>query len=180
LLAIYAKHIISVSARAVVKRNPEERFVSKKKYVSYGDRGFWAYDIVLGVFLKYLIDVVEATGQAQTPFLADAVSSWRLAPIYDFGVSLEESWSPLQRQNIINFAEEACARLATRELISTEEIASWTFTGDERVFHRGLEEVRTAPVIERGQAIIALLRGELREPPRGEAWFFTHTLRSTI
>ena len=154
--------------------------MSQSKSVTHGDRGFWAYDIVLGVFLKYLIDVVEATGQAHTPFLAEAVSSWRLAPIYDFGVSLEASWTPLQRQNVITFAEEACARLATRESISTEEISSWTFTGHERVFHRGLKEVCTAPVIELGQAMIALLRHELPEPPKGEAWFFTHAGRSTI
>jgi hypothetical protein len=124
--------------------------VSASKSVTYGHQGFWAYDIVLGVFLKYFIDVVEATGQAHTPFLAQAVASWRLAPIYDFGLSFEESWTPQQRENIIAFAEEACARIATRESISTEEIASWTFAGHERVFHRGLKEVGTAPVIELG------------------------------
>jgi hypothetical protein len=132
------------------------------------------------VFLKYLIDVVELTGQADTPFLAQAISSWRLAPIYDFGVSLEETWTPLQRQNVLDFLEKACARLATRESIPTEEIGSWAFTGGERVFHRGLKEVRTAPVIELGEAFIALLRHELPEPPPGEAWFFTHEGRSSI
>jgi hypothetical protein len=154
--------------------------MSATKSVTYGHQGFWAYDIVLGVFLKYLIDVVEETGQAHTPFLAEAIASWRLAAIYDFGVGFEESWTPLQRQSIITFAEEACAKLASRESISTEEIAGWTFTGHERVFHRGLKEVCTAPVIELGRAMIALLRNELPEPPKGEAWFFTHTGRSTI
>lgn len=155
--------------------------MSKTKSVTHGDNGFWAYDIVLGVFLKYLIDVVEETGQAHVPFLADAVSEWRLAPIYDFGVTLKESWTPLQRQNILTFAEEACTRLATRESIPTEEIAGWAFTGcNERVFHRGLKEVHTGPVIELGQGFIALLRDELPEPPKGEAWFFTDTGRSTI
>jgi hypothetical protein len=154
--------------------------VSATKSVTFRGRGFWAYDVVLGVFLKYLIDVVEATGQAHTPFLSEALAAWRLAPILDIGVHLDESWTPLQRQNILTFIEEACDRLATRESIPTEEIGSWAFTGGQRVFHRGLKEVRTAAAIELGRAIIALLRDELPEPPRGEAWFFTHEGRSTI
>jgi len=34
--------------------------VSATKSVTFRGRGFCAYDVVLGVFLKYLIDVVEA------------------------------------------------------------------------------------------------------------------------
>src|SRR6476646_12211309 len=43
----------------------ERTFVSTTKYVNYGGRGFWAYDIVLGVFVKYLIDAVEAPGYSR-------------------------------------------------------------------------------------------------------------------
>jgi hypothetical protein len=154
--------------------------VSQTKPVTYRDCGLWAHYLVLGVFLKYLIDVVEATGQADTPFLAEAVSSWRIAPIYDFGIVFEESWTPLQRQNVTTFAEQACERLGTRESIPLEEVAGWPFSGYKPVFGHGLKEIRTAPAIELGRAIIALLRDELPEPPRGEAWFFTHEGRSTI
>ena len=146
--------------------------MSKSKWVAYGERGFWAYDVILGVFVKYLIDAVEATGQAHTPFLANALPGWRLACIYDFALTVEESWTPLQRQNVIDFAEEACARLATRESIAAEEFVNWPFMGDEHLFHRGLKEVNTAPVIKLGQAFIALLRDQLPDPPEGEVWFF--------
>jgi len=146
--------------------------VSMSKVVLYGGRGFWAFDIVLGVFVKYLIDAVEATGQAHTPFLAEAIPEWRLAVLYDFALTLKESWTPLQKQNVIDFAEQACARLAMRETISTEEIVSWPFGGDEHIFHRGLKEVRTAPVIKLGRAFIALLRNELPNTPEDEAWWF--------
>lgn len=61
-----------------------------------------------------------------------------------------------------------------------EEIAGWPFADGQRLFHRGLKEVRTAQVIELGGAIIALLRDELPKAPRGEAWFFTDSGRSTI
>jgi len=154
--------------------------VSATKYVNYGDRGFWAYDIVLGVFVKYLIDAIEATGCSRAPFLDKALGSWRLAPLMDIGFPLEKSWTPLQRQNVLNFVEEACAKLATRDSIPMEEIVNWPFPGGSCLFHRGLKEVRTTPVIELGRAIIALLRDELPKAPKGEAWFFTHEGRSTI
>jgi hypothetical protein len=154
--------------------------VSATVFVHFGDRGFWAYDIVLGVFLKYLIDVAEATGYSHAPFLNEAVQHWRLAPIANFGFHLEKSWTALQRHNVIGFAEQVCARLATRDSIPMEEIVGWPFVEGKRLFHRGLKEVRTAPVIELGRAIIALLRDELPKAPKGEAWFFTDTGRSTI
>jgi hypothetical protein len=150
-------------------------------FVKFGDRGFWAYDFVLGVFLKYLIDVVEATGYSHAPFVDNALQHWRLAPIIaNFGLNLEKSWTPLQRQNVITFLEEACAKLASRESIPTEVIVTWPFADGLRLFHRGLKEVRTAPVIELGVAIIALVRDELPKAPKGEVWFFTDTGRSTI
>jgi hypothetical protein len=160
--------------------DPEERFVSATKYVQYGDRGFWVYDIVLGVFVKHLVDVVEATEHSRAAFLDAALRHWRLTPFLDIGVHFEKSWTELQRQNVIAFLEEACDRLGTRDSIPMEEIVNWTFGGDLRLFHRGLMEVRTAPVIELGTAIIALLRDELPQAPEAEAWFFTHTGRSTI
>jgi hypothetical protein len=152
------------------------------KWIDPGDRGFWAYDVAAGVFLKYLIDAAEAKGQADTPFLAKALSQWRVqAVITECGFTLEESWTALQRQNFIAFAEEACARLASRESIPAEEIVSWQLKGDLRIFLPGAKEVNTAPVIELGRAIIALVSGGLLDAPRGEAWFHgTPTGRSTI
>ena len=42
-------------------------------------------------------------------------------------------------------------------------------------------EVLTAPIIELGRAIIALMSGNLPRPPKGETWFYgTPTGRSTI
>ena len=119
--------------------------MSATQYVRYRDRGFWAYDIVLGVFLKYLIDVVEATRCSCASFLDEAIRHWRLAPIANFGLHLEKSWTAPQRQNVIDFAKEACARLATRDSIPMEEILGWPFADGRRLFHRGLKEVRTGP-----------------------------------
>ena len=154
--------------------------MSSTQFVHFGDRGFWAYDIVLGVFLKHLIDAAEATGYSHAPFLDKALRHWRCVPVADSGFHLEKSWTAPQRQNVIAFVEEACATLATRESIAMEEIVSWPFADDVRLFHRGLKEVLTAAAIELGRAIIALLRDELPNAPKGRVWFFTDTGRSTI
>ena len=155
--------------------------MSATVFVHFGDRGFRSYDIILGVFLKHLLEVAEATGYSHAPFLDEAIQHWRLAPNVNFGFHLKKSWTALQRVNVITFVEQACARLASRDSIPMEEIANWPFAGGSRLFHRGLKAVPIAPVIELGGAIISLLRDELPKAPRGEAWFSTdkpQTVRS--
>lgn len=156
--------------------------MSQTQAVTYTDRGFWAYDVAVGVFLKYLIDVAQASREANTPWLSQAVSSWRVwAVVSDFAVTLDENWSAEQRKTFIALAEEACAALATRDSVSADEIVSWLFVDDLRIHPRGAKEVLTAPVVELGRAIIALLCGELPEAPKGEAWIFgTPTGRSSV
>src|SRR5208282_4217849 len=76
-----------------------DAFVAKTQFVNYANRGFWAYDVALGVFLKHLIDAAEASGQADTTWLSSAVGSWRtVACISDYGLTLDSNWSAAQRQ----------------------------------------------------------------------------------
>lgn len=152
------------------------------KAIRFEGRFFWAYDVAAGVFLKYLIDEAEASEQADEPWLSDAVSHWRVqAAITEYGLTLEERWSSAQRQTFLQLAEAACKKLAMRETITAKEIASWRLTDKLRIFPRNVTEVPTAPVIELGRAIIALVSGNLPRPPEGEAWFYgTPSGRSTI
>jgi hypothetical protein len=53
-----------------------------------------------------------------------------------------------------------------------EEIVSWLFVDDLRIFPRGANQVPAAPVVKLGRAMIALLLGDLPEAPKAEAWFF--------
>lgn len=155
--------------------------MSQTQPVTYAGRGFWAYDVALGVFLKHLIDAAEASDQAKAEWLSSAISSWRMACICDYGLTLDAGWSAAQRQTFIALTEDACARLAKRASINRGEIIAWPVLDDLRLDTRGETEVLTAPVVELGRAIIALLCGELPEAPRGEAWFFgTPDGRSTI
>lgn len=152
------------------------------KGIKFEGRFFWAYDVAAGVFLKHLIDEAEASERVDGPWLSKAVSDWRVqAAITESGLTLEEEWSSAQRQVFIELAEAACKKLATRESIPAEEIVSWPLADELRIFPRGAKEVLTAPVIELGRAIIALVSGDLPQSPEGEAWFYgTPTGRSTI
>ena len=154
------------------------------KGISFEGRFFWAYDVASGVFLKYLVDEAEASEHKCEPWLLDAMSHWRLqACITEYGLSLEERWSSEQRQVFIKLAKEACKKIATRESIPAEEIASWRPVKGEplSIFPRSATEVLTAPIVELGHAIIALVSGNLPRPSIGEAWFYgTPTGRSTI
>jgi len=156
--------------------------VSKTQFVKYADRGFWAYDVALGIFLKHLVDAAEASGQADSTWLSNAVPSWRVsACISEYGLTLDANWSAEQRKTFVTLAEEACTRLAARESIPADEITAWPMLDGLRIFPRGATEVLTAPVIELGRAIIALLFGELPEAPQGETWLYgTPTGRCTL
>jgi hypothetical protein len=156
--------------------------MSATRYVGYVDRGFWAYDVALGVFLKHLIDAAEASVHVKTPWLCAAISSWReVACIPDYGLTLDVNWSAEERQAFIALAEDASARLAKRASISAEEIVGWHLLDDLHIFPRGAAEVLTAPVVELGRAIIELAYGKLPEAPDSEFWFYgTPTGRQTL
>ena len=156
--------------------------MSKTQFVEYANQGFWAYNVALGIFLKHLIDAAEASEQADTPWLSSAISSWRVvACISDYGLKLDADWSAAQQQTFIALAEDACLRLAKRASIPAEEIVAWPVLDDLRIFPRGATEVLTAPVVELGRAIIALVCGGLPEAPHGTAWCYgTPSGRLTI
>lgn len=156
--------------------------MSKTQFVKYAGHGFWAYDVAVGVFLKYLLDVAQSSEDANLPWLSEAISNWRVwAVISDFGFTLDECWSSEERKTFTVLADEACVALASRHSIASEEIVSWSFVDDLRIHPRGAEEVRTAPVVELGRAIIALISGELSEAPEGKIWLYgTPTGRDTL
>jgi len=156
--------------------------VAATQFVECEGQGFWAHDVALAVFLKHLIDVAEASEQANTPWLVTAASEWRtVACIPSFGLSFNDNWSDEQRHTVVSLAKQACARLSLRESIPPEEIAEWQIHDDLRIFLRGATEVLTAPVVELGRAIVALICGGLPEAPVGHSWFYgTSTGRQTL
>jgi hypothetical protein len=150
----------------------EKPSVSQTKFIAYGENGFWAYDVAHNIFLKYLIDAAVVSSGSNTDWLSIAIASWRTACLPDFGLKLEANWTSAQRQTFIALASEACAMFAARESIPSEEIISWPILEDLRIFPRGAREVFTAPIVELGRAIIALISRELPDAPEGEIWLY--------
>ena len=155
--------------------------MSRTKYVEYGDQGFWAYDVILGVFLKHLIDAAQTSDQAATDWVLNAIASWRtIACCSDYGLPLDASWSEMQRQSFVAMAEVACLRLGERASIPAEEIVAWPLLDHRYIYVRGAPQVVTAPVVDLGRAIIALVSGTLPDAPPGTTWFYTAAGRRTI
>ena len=148
--------------------------MSSKQFVEFRGNGFWAYDVVLGVFLKHLIDAATSRlDPIPDAWLSDAVASWRVvAAISDYGLSLDGTWSPQQLDTFTELADEACNALSWRDEIPAEEIETWEMVEGVRCFARGLPAVKTASAIRLGRAIIQLIDGTLPEAPPGTSWFF--------
>jgi hypothetical protein len=87
-------------------------------------------------------------------------------------VRLDSRWSVEQKKTFITLVENACTAIAARTLLSAEEILSWQLLDDLRIELRGAQTVDTAPIVELGHAIAALVCGTLPDAPKGEAWFF--------
>jgi hypothetical protein len=147
--------------------------MTKTRGIEFQGRFFWAYDVVSGVFLKYLIDEAESSEHANEPWLLKAVTHWRVqAALAECGLTLEEEWSSEQRQVFIKLAEAACEKIGTRDSIPAGEVESWPLKDDLRICSRGEYEISTAPVIEFGYALVALVSGKLERAPNGKAWFY--------
>ena len=147
--------------------------MSRTKFVEYRDEGFWAYDVALGVFLKYLIDLAQPiAADPEGNWLSEAISHWRIsACISDLGFVVDSTWSSDQVDTFLTIAENACSELAKRDWIPANEVEHWDILDGEGVFARGDPVVTTQPVIELGRAIIDLVRGTLRQAPPGTVWF---------
>ena len=161
-------------AAAVGTEHSDRRRMSKTLYVGFRGRGFWAFDVVSGVFLKHLIDVAEvrAAGRPE-PWLAEAVGQWRVnSVVSDFGLFLDDDWIAEQVEVVRQLAIEACDRLSARREISAEEMTSWPLLDGKGVFPRGLPGVTTASAVRLGRAVVGLLDGSLPAAPRGTSWFF--------
>jgi hypothetical protein len=150
--------------------------MSQTLFVHYRDGGFWAFDVVSAVFLKYLIDAATShLEHHDEPWLAEAIPQWRFNAVCgDLGLFLDDSWPVEQLATFTRLARKACDALSKRDKIPADELQSWQMIdGDHgRCFARGLPAVTTASAIRLGEAIIQLVNGTLPEPPPGTWWFF--------
>ena len=149
--------------------------MSKSKFIRVGkEEGLHVYDVLHDVFLKYLIDAANRSPHAQQIWLAEELRSWRVcATIGDIAASFDDGWSGAQRQIVAELATQACDTLAERPSISAEEMRGWNVLNGAGIETRGEIEIPTAPVVEVGRAVTALLRNEEIEQPPGGTWFYS-------
>jgi hypothetical protein len=148
--------------------------MSRTLFVEFRGDGFWAFDVVVGVFLKHLIDIASLRlEEKEEAWLAEAIAAWRVDAVNaDLGLFLDESWSHHQIDVFTALTQDACGSLAERESIAAEEIESWEMIDDLRCSTRGLPSVTTASAIQLGDALVQLVNGALPAPPPGTWWFF--------
>lgn len=148
--------------------------MSKTLFVDFRGDGFWAFDVVTGVFLKHLIDAaLQHQERAGAPWLEEAIDHWRFnAVVGDCGLYLNDAWSSEQVDTFTALVSTASRELARREQIPAEEVESWQVHAELRRGTRGLPAVSTASAIRLGQALIQLVNGTLPDPPPGTWWYF--------
>jgi hypothetical protein len=149
--------------------------MSQTQFVEYGEDWFWAYDVALGVFLKHLIDVAQQrSDQTGGKWPTDSMLEWWrvVATLSDYGLSLGEGWSASQTARFLSLSREACARIRSRDAFPAAELQNWSILDGRGVFARGASEVFPGPVVELGEAIVALVEGSLPAAPAGTTWCY--------
>ena len=146
--------------------------MSQTKFVSYGNNGFWAYDVALGVFLRHLIDAAVTRG-LNPAWLNDAVEHWRIIAFVDpYGLTLDESWPAEKIDVLVELIDQTCDLLSRRDSIPSDEVESWEGPDDLRLYARGEAAVPTNHVTSLGHAIRNLILGTLPAPPPGTDWCY--------
>jgi hypothetical protein len=146
--------------------------MSRNLYVRYRDAGFWAYDVAVGILLKHLIDVAEERSDINESWIQTCVETWRInILVNEYGLYLDEDWSEIQIEIVIEMLYEACDRLENRESISAREMERWDVI-EGGVEHRGASHFPTAPILKMGQAIEQLLTSSLPRAPKGTWWYY--------
>ncbi len=147
--------------------------MSKSVYVGFRDQGFWAFDVIVSIFLKHLVEVAEPT-IADNPWLAEVVHHWRVGTVIPdcSGVHLDDTWSDKQLAAIIHLFEDTCKVLEQRNIITAEEVAQWQLLDGMQIFCRGISVFSSKSIVELGHAIILMLNGKLPPAPEGTWWWY--------
>ncbi len=148
--------------------------MSRSAAIGYGKELIWALDVIAGILLKHLVDVASARDLSNDQWLARAIERWRVQITLagDLGVTLDKAWSGDQVRIVVSLLEEACKLLEKRSEIPAAEAEKWEGAPGERFFARRMPVIRTRPVINLGNAIVAMLERRLPAPPAGTLWWF--------
>jgi hypothetical protein len=148
--------------------------MSRTASIDHAGRNVWAYDVALGILLKHMIDAASRHDGTHRDWLSGQVDAWRLIAGIgggNYGLSVDRRWSQEQIDLFLDIVRQACRTLSERDEIPSSEIESWPILDDLRLHTRGAEVVETAPIIELGQTILALVDGTLPPAPPSTWWY---------
>ena len=153
--------------------------MSQSTLVRFRGGKFWAYDVAVGVLLKYVID--RAVDGPAELWLTAAVERWRWETVVnEFGVHLDGNWSDRQVRAVDGLFAAACRDLSVRGPITAAEVETpaWDLLPDEpgRTHDlgpglRGADRFEPDRAVQVGRGVRFLLAGSLPPlPPRAGTW----------
>ncbi len=147
--------------------------MSKSVYVGFRDQGFWAFDVIVSILLKHLVEVAEPK-VADNQWLAEVVHQWRVGTVIpdSCGVNLDDNWSDEQVEVIVLLFEETCKMLQEQDNITAEQIAQWQLLDAMQIFCRGIPVFSAKSIVDLCEAIILMLCGRLPPAPAGTWWWY--------
>jgi hypothetical protein len=154
--------------------------MSRTAPIEYDGQMLWAYDESRGIWMKHLIDaIVDIAPDAWTDAELDglrATASLGSAAAWTIELTAE------QRPHFLAAARQATDRLAAEDFLSRSEAQTRYMLEDLPLIRHsgGHELIATAPLVQLGNAVIALVEGTLEPPPPRNAWYFTDDGRETI
>ena len=89
----------------------------------------------------------------------------------ELGLPLD-GWADGHEDEFVSLVEAACARVASRAVITSEEAARWRVLDGHPVIWRGHDQVRTRPITALGEALVKIIQGSHPPAPTGQWWFF--------
>jgi hypothetical protein len=149
--------------------------MSKTVPVSFRGRNLWAFDVSLSVLLAELIGVMEGLPPAETAgWPKNLLHDLRVHAICgaDLHFDLDLGLTDGQRHRLLELIAEANRRVRHRGTITAAEAAAWEVLDGHSVIWRSALVMDTAPIVELGEALTALVQGSLAYPPAGSRWFF--------
>lgn len=150
--------------------------MTRTKYVEIDNRGFWALDDALDVWLAYLVEEASEARRIEA-WLNEFVADWRrVSALPDIGVTMRLP-EVAHRHQIHNLAEAARRRVVAAGDVSVERLRQWTILGNLVVsegFSRTPDGVTANRILEVADGFIGLLAETLpADPPHG--WWYLGT-----
>jgi hypothetical protein len=149
--------------------------VSKTQFVDFRGAGIWAIDVICSVFLKYLIDAgAERVDSGADKWLADTLEKWRLnAIISEFGLYLDNNWSPSQIDTITDMCRQVSDELLKLGSIPASELEECRILDELGISAGNVDPIPCEPVVRFVGAVMALLNNTLPPAPDGYWWLYT-------